>query len=204
MNKINEEESVPASAPPASTSADIATYPTMVGAKKKKSKKNNKVKTNKTNKTNKVNKDLNTNLNTNLNTPIKTELDESVGNMVGTFYIYKIIKQLLLPYDKWTAFKDKAIDKDGNVLDKTKLSFYDKVLLSIKKILSKFINKKTITIALILKYITENVEDKVQDKEKIEYLLEIISNKYFSDVEDEEITEIDIRSNYNLIEKELF
>jgi len=176
MKNINEQGTVPAAVAPASTSADVATFPTPLGIKKKKKKKKK-----------------------------GPELEESVLNMVGTFYIYKIIKQLILPYNKWEAFKDGAIDKDGKIIDKTvDMSFYDKVLLSIKKILSKFMNKKTLSLMLILKYITENVQDRVQDKEYIPFLLEMIENRYFKDVKDDIITEADIESNYKLVINDLF
>lgn len=67
--------------------------------------------------------------------------------VVDLFLVYSFIKRLVTPFDKWDAYKEGIIDKDGKILisrkDFTKKSqreafgIFDKLILNIKKLLAK-------------------------------------------------------------------
>jgi hypothetical protein len=67
--------------------------------------------------------------------------------VVDLFLVFSFIKRLVTPFEKWEAYKEGIIDKDGNVLIKRKdyskanqkkaFGVFDQLILNIKKLLAK-------------------------------------------------------------------
>lgn len=67
--------------------------------------------------------------------------------VVDLFLVYSFIKRLVMPFDKWEAYKEGIIDEKGNILirrrDFTKISqrsafgVFDQMILNLKKLLAK-------------------------------------------------------------------
>lgn len=66
--------------------------------------------------------------------------------MIDLFLVYSFIRRLVTPFEKWDAYKEGVIDKNGNILvdkkDRTKeqektLKAYDRLIMNIKKMLAK-------------------------------------------------------------------
>ena len=69
------------------------------------------------------------------------------GPIVDTFMTYQFIKRLVMPFDKWPAYKEGIIDDKGNVLIKRRdlstskqrdsFRLFDLLILNMKKMLGK-------------------------------------------------------------------
>ena len=67
--------------------------------------------------------------------------------VVDLFLVFNFIKRLVTPFEKWDAYKEGIIDKNGNVLIKRKdfsknsqskaFGVFDQLILNIKKLLAK-------------------------------------------------------------------
>lgn len=66
--------------------------------------------------------------------------------IVDLFLVYQFVRRLATPFDKWDAFKEGVIDKDGNILVKknrrggkqnTAFGLFDVMVLNMKKLLGK-------------------------------------------------------------------
>lgn len=69
-----------------------------------------------------------------------------MSNVVDLYLAYKFLRNLVSPFEKWEAFKQGVIDKDGNILVDKKnrtttqrysLGYFDVISLNLKKLLSK-------------------------------------------------------------------
>jgi hypothetical protein len=69
-----------------------------------------------------------------------------MSNVVDLYLAYKFLRNLVSPFEKWEAFKQGVIDKDGNILIDKKnrtttqrysLGYFDVISLNLKKLLSK-------------------------------------------------------------------
>ena len=66
---------------------------------------------------------------------------------VDIFMVYQFLKRLATPFNKWDAFKEGVIDKEGNILIKKKdrntiakrnpLKIFDVMILRLKRLLGK-------------------------------------------------------------------
>ena len=65
---------------------------------------------------------------------------------VDLFLVYQFVRRLATPFNKWDAFKEGVIDKDGNILIKKKerdskqkkaFALFDLMVLNMKKLLGK-------------------------------------------------------------------
>lgn len=73
--------------------------------------------------------------------------------LVDVYMTYQFIKRLTTPFDKWDAYKEGVIDKDGNILIKRKdlktqaqkasFRLFDLLSLNMKKLLQKLPGGKT-------------------------------------------------------------
>lgn len=67
--------------------------------------------------------------------------------VVDLFLVFSFIKRLVTPFEKWDAYKEGIIDKDGNILIKRKdyskpaqrkaFGVFDQLILNVKKLLAK-------------------------------------------------------------------
>lgn len=64
--------------------------------------------------------------------------------VIDAFLVYSFIKRLVSPFEKWKAYREGVIDKNGNIIvppsertqkQKESLSYYDTMLLNLKKTL---------------------------------------------------------------------
>ena len=72
---------------------------------------------------------------------------------VDIFMVYQFLKRLATPFNKWDAFKEGVIDKEGNILIKKKdrntvaqrnsLKIFDVMILRLKRLLGKIPGGKT-------------------------------------------------------------
>jgi hypothetical protein len=69
-----------------------------------------------------------------------------MSNVVDLYLAYKFLRNLVSPFERWEAFKQGVIDKDGNILVDKKnrntmqrysLGYFDVISLNLKKLLSK-------------------------------------------------------------------
>ena len=73
--------------------------------------------------------------------------------IVDAFMVYQFLKRLATPFNKWDAFKEGVIDKEGNILIKKKdrntvaqrnsLKIFDVMILRLKRLLGKIPGGKT-------------------------------------------------------------
>lgn len=73
--------------------------------------------------------------------------------VVDLFLVYQFIRRLATPFEKWPAYKEGIIDKDGKLLIKTKdftkgsqrkaWGIYDRMIANLKKLLGKLPGGKT-------------------------------------------------------------
>ena len=66
---------------------------------------------------------------------------------VDAFMVYQFLKRLATPFNKWDAFKEGVIDKEGNILIKkrdrntvakrTSVKIFDVMILKLKRLLGK-------------------------------------------------------------------
>lgn len=69
-----------------------------------------------------------------------------MAGVVDLYLAYRFLKNLVLPYDQWEAFKAGVIDKDGNIIvpkdkrtqeQKDTLGYFDLIGMNLKKLLGK-------------------------------------------------------------------
>lgn len=69
-----------------------------------------------------------------------------MSNVVDLYLAYKFLRNLVSPFEKWEAYKQGVIDKDGNILVDKKnrntmqrysLGYFDVISLNLKKLLGK-------------------------------------------------------------------
>ena len=69
-----------------------------------------------------------------------------MSNVVDLYLAYKFLRNLVSPFERWEAFKQGVIDKDGNILVDKKnrntmqrysLGYFDVISLNLKKLLGK-------------------------------------------------------------------
>ena len=72
--------------------------------------------------------------------------------VVDIFMVYQFLKRLATPFDKWDAFKQDVIDKQGNIIlqknkrsakQKDSLKIFDVMILRLKRLLGKIPGGKT-------------------------------------------------------------
>jgi len=72
--------------------------------------------------------------------------------VVDIFMVYQFLKRLATPFDKWDAFKEGVIDKQGNIIlkknnrnqkQKKSLKIFDVMILRLKRLLGKIPGGKT-------------------------------------------------------------
>lgn len=89
--------------------------------------------------------------------------------LVDIYFIYRFVKKLTTPFEKWEAFSTGVIDKNGEIItkpenrtpeQKASLSLFDRLSLKIRKIISKIpgVNTKLASYAAALYLIRENKE----------------------------------------------
>lgn len=59
----------------------------------------------------------------------------SITKIASNIMVYKMIKLLSSPYEKWSYFKDGIIDMDGNYVDGEKSTAFLRFLINIKKLI---------------------------------------------------------------------
>jgi hypothetical protein len=72
--------------------------------------------------------------------------------VVDVFMVYQFLKRLATPFEKWVAFKEGVIDKEGNIIlkknkrnqnQKKSLKIFDVMILRLKRLLGKIPGGKT-------------------------------------------------------------
>ena len=72
--------------------------------------------------------------------------------VVDVFMVYQFLKRLATPFEKWDAFKEGVIDKEGNIIlkknnrnqkQKQTLKIFDVMILRLKRLLGKIPGGKT-------------------------------------------------------------
>ena len=73
--------------------------------------------------------------------------------VVDIFMVYQFLKRLATPFEKWDAFKEGVIDKQGNIIlkkrerktpeQKKSLKIFDVMILRLKRLLGKIPGGKT-------------------------------------------------------------
>ena len=68
--------------------------------------------------------------------------------VVDIFLVYQFLKRLATPFEKWDAFKEGIIDKEGNILMKKRerttpaqkkaFQIFDLMILKLKRLMGKF------------------------------------------------------------------
>jgi hypothetical protein len=88
--------------------------------------------------------------------------------MIDYYLVYRFIKLLSTPFEKWPAFENGMIDKDGNILksrkkaanekERNSFTLFDLLVLNVKKVLSKLPggSSKIATYAAVLYLLKEN------------------------------------------------
>ena len=96
--------------------------------------------------------------------------------VVDIFMVSQFLKRLATPFEKWDAFKEGIIDKEGNILkkkhqrgtlpEKAAFKIFDLMILKLKKLLGKVPLGKTklASYAAALWLIKENWEDKTEEQ----------------------------------------
>lgn len=94
-----------------------------------------------------------------------------MSNTISTALLYLFIKKLSTPFTKWPAFRQKIIDRDGNILIKSKdrktaaqkraFSKLDLVILKLKRLLSRLPGGKgkIATASAALWFLKENIDE---------------------------------------------
>tara|TARA_R110002074_G_scaffold391736_2_gene576658 strand:+ start:264 stop:791 length:528 start_codon:yes stop_codon:yes gene_type:complete len=72
--------------------------------------------------------------------------------VVDVFMVYQFLKRLATPFEKWDAFKEGVIDKEGNIIlkknkrnakQRDSLKIFDVMILRLKRLLGKIPGGKT-------------------------------------------------------------
>jgi hypothetical protein len=95
-----------------------------------------------------------------------------LNRVVTSFTIYKFVKDMITPFEKMKLFKEGKIDKNGKYLiDPKKIPAYDRLIINLKKLLSKIPQPTTkaqlkhLTTALVL--FTEETEKHGADPDAV-------------------------------------
>ena len=100
------------------------------------------------------------------------KLNEGV---VDVFMVYQFLKRLATPFEKWDAFKQDVIDKQGNIIlkknkrnanQKDSLKIFDVMILRLKRLLGKIPGGKTrlASYAAALWLIKEDWQDRSEEQ----------------------------------------
>jgi hypothetical protein len=101
--------------------------------------------------------------------------------IVDTYLVYRFIRKLTTPFEKWEAYKQGVIDKNGKIIkpknqrktsaERTSLTMFDRLVLNLKKLIMKVPggSRKWATYAAAILMLREH-EDLTE--ERLEYLLE--------------------------------
>lgn len=132
------------------------------------------------------------------------ELNEGIGK---AFVSYQLLKKLMTPFNKWDLYK-KGIINDKGVVNKEllkkepnlvkEIGIFDKITLSIKVLLDKYVNTKILGTLIITKFLFEN---KITNPDII--LNTIYGIDYKNIIEENHISEKDIEMNYSLIQPQI-
>lgn len=85
----------------------------------------------------------------------------ATNQFIDLYLTYQFLKRIVLPFEKWPAFKAAIIDKNGKVLkprstlsrrEKEAWGYYDIVVANLKKILAKVPGGKTQTGSIAAAY----------------------------------------------------
>lgn len=80
-----------------------------------------------------------------------------MARVIDTFVLYKILRRISTPFENWEAFKVGLIDKDGNFLVPKKdrnekqqnaMSYFDILILNLKKVIAMAPAGKTRLVSL--------------------------------------------------------
>ena len=103
-------------------------------------------------------------------------------SVIDTVMVFRILRKLTMPYEKWDAFKQGVIDKKGNILvksgkrtpnQKSSFNLLDRLVWNLKKLLGKVPGGSTqlasyiAALALIKEYVEAN-----SNSETSEFLIE--------------------------------
>ncbi|NCP97683.1 hypothetical protein GW796_05510 [archaeon] len=106
-------------------------------------------------------------------------------NMVSTVALYMILKKLMLPFNKWDAYKLGLIDKDGKKLknavsakEKKAWDLLTKFVWNFKKILNKFVGRSNLATYITAAYLLKDSLSTFY----IEYNKEILNETLLSDL----------------------
>jgi len=95
--------------------------------------------------------------------------------IIDAFMVYQFIKRLATPFNKWDAFKEGVIDKEGNIVIKksmrhtvaqrNSLKIFDVMVLRLKRLLGKIPGGKTriASYAAALWLVREDWEHRTED-----------------------------------------
>jgi len=95
--------------------------------------------------------------------------------VVDVFMVYQFLKRLATPFEKWDAFKEGVIDKEGNIIlkknnrnqkQKQTLKIFDVMILRLKRLLGKIPGGKTrlASYAAALWLIKEDWQDRSEEQ----------------------------------------
>ena len=118
--------------------------------------------------------------------------------VVDIFMVYQFLKRLATPFEKWDAFKEGIIDKEGNILkkkhqrgtlpEKAAFKIFDLMILKLKKLLGKVPGGKTkiASYAAALWLIKEDWQNKTEeellsediDQEFLQYMQDARNKKF--------------------------
>jgi len=96
--------------------------------------------------------------------------------VVDIFMVYQFLKRLATPFEKWDAFKEGIIDKEGNILkkkhqrgtlpEKAAFKIFDLMILKLKRLMGKIPGGKTriASYAAALWLIKEDWQNKTEEE----------------------------------------
>jgi len=129
------------------------------------------------------------------------DIFEGVGSYFAT---YQILKSISKKYEDMEIYKLGIIDKNGIVdYDKlksspeldSKFTLYDRLIIGIKKIFKTFNKNKTLTFAVLLKFLYGNLNESYIDVEILKEELGVDDTLNISDKE--------VEINYKIVEEYL-
>lgn len=108
--------------------------------------------------------------------------------IVDLYVVYKFLRKLTTPFNKWRAYKTGVIDENGNIIKKKKdrltldekdsFTILDNMVLKIKKLVAKVPSGKSqfATYASALYLLKEGVDDNINEELLNELIEEIAAN----------------------------
>lgn len=108
--------------------------------------------------------------------------------IVDLYVVYKFLRKLTTPFNKWRAYKTGVIDENGNIIKKKKdrltldekdsFTILDNMVLKIKKLIAKVPGGKSqfATYASALYLLKEGVDDNINEELLNELIEEIAAN----------------------------